>query len=124
LGMLPDNANFAKVLTAARYMAALRSLEAAVRNGRDDHERSQSYMSVTATANAVLESVGSPEEDLQSKLLNIQLRTEESELPLLEEITNGMHTEDIEAPRGTNVDTEFAREQSDGEPGGGTESTG
>jgi hypothetical protein len=106
LGMLPSNADFSKVMTATRFVAAIRALEAATRNGRDDHERSQSYMSVTATANTVLESVGSPEEDLQSKLLNIQLRTEEGELPLLEDVSQGLHTAELEIPGGVSANSE------------------
>lgn len=124
MGLLPDNASLAKVLATARYVTVVRSIEAAVRNGQYDAERSQAYMSVAAAANTILESVGSPEEDFQSKLSSIRLQTEEGELPMLEDVSRGIHTDDIELPGGQDADSELTGESSDTEPGGGTGQTG
>jgi hypothetical protein len=120
MGLLPDNAGFSKVMATARFVGAVRSIEAAMRNGHHDHERSQSYMSMVSTANTVLESVGSPEEDLQSRLSMIQLQNEEGDVPLLEEISRGLHTEEIEKPGGINADSEPSRESSEVVAGGDT----
>jgi len=124
MGLLPDNASFSKVMATARFLGAARSIEAAMRNGHHDHERSVAFMSMTATANTILESVGSPEEDLQSKLASIQLQTDEGDVPLLDEISRGLHTEDIEMPGGPNADPELTGTTSDSKPGGGTGQTG
>lgn len=124
MGLLPDNAGFAKLMVTARFVGGVRSIEAAMRNGHHDHERSQAYMSVTATANTILESVGSPEEDLQSKLAAIQLQNEEGDVPLLDEISLGLHTEDIELPGGPNADPELTGQSSEDKSGGSTGQAG
>lgn len=95
-GFLPSSAEFSNVLVYGRMAAATESISCIMRAGKYDHERSRDYAATMKTMHEVLESVGSPEEQLQQHLESMILKTDTESPPSIHELTEGHHTTDLQ----------------------------
>lgn len=107
MGYMPSNVEISRIAAATRNAATARAMEAAIRGGHKDHERGRDWSIVAKAMSEMLEAVGSPEEDFQKELNAITLKTEESEVPHIAELSDGDYTEDLLPLRDTiDVDSE------------------
>lgn len=104
VGVLPKNLNIVEILENVRTVAALRGFEAALQGGPTGAEMGQGYMSMSATASSMLETVVKPEDQLRTDLMNIGLKTVQAKIPILNKLTSGNHTVDL-SPEPKSQDT-------------------
>lgn len=96
IGIRPDANALANLAATSRTMAVLRMIEAATRDGFDDALRAAQWAAVAKVSGDILQDVGSPEADFNSKLMSVTMQTEESAVPMLDVLSGGNHTGEIE----------------------------
>jgi hypothetical protein len=97
MGYLPTNADVSKVASATRVLAITQAFNAVLRGGPRDHERGRDFSLVAKITSDILESVGSPEEDLKNQLSSMMLMTDEqAQVVNINELSDGRHTVDLQ----------------------------
>jgi len=105
MGILPTNNELAKIASAARVAATIRTLEAAM-NG--DPERGRDYAIIASSMNQMMDTIGVPDEDLKEGLTNLVLQTEDAPVPHIHQLSSGQHTVDLQ-PIGEEKDANTER---------------
>lgn len=100
LGFLPDPAGLPRLLATSRMLGVVRMTEAMMANSQDSAVQASYYASVVKVAHDVLESTGDPAEDFHTRLASLTVKTDEAEVPLLETISGGAHTSEMEPIEG------------------------
>jgi hypothetical protein len=81
-------------------LGVVRMTEAMMANSQDSAVQASYYASVVKVAHDVLESTGDPAEDFHTRLASLTVKTDEAEVPLLETISGGAHTSEMEPIEG------------------------
>jgi hypothetical protein len=92
LGIMPSGLELARLTTAARTAAVLRSAENSLL-GRADKARDFALTGKILTE--LLESVGDVSGDLQRSMMSIALATDGTEVPSIQMLTEGNYTQDL-----------------------------
>jgi hypothetical protein len=92
MGYMPSKAEFSRIMYAGRNMAAVQFMAATMRHWS---EGSRDFSLAAKNANELLESVGSPEEDLHTQLNSAMLLTDGETPPMLDDLSSGNHTVDV-----------------------------
>lgn len=98
MGIMPKSIDLALALDATQKAATLRSLEASLRGGFEDHKKAVDFIMVARTAGEMLETVVKPDEKLREQLSAIALTTETRTIPTLGTLSAGAHTTDTGPP--------------------------
>jgi hypothetical protein len=93
MGLMPSNVELAKLASAARVAATIKVLESLYGNSA---ERGRDYALIAKVMSEMLESVGSPEEELQENLKSLTLHTESAPVIHINQLSAGQHTVDIQ----------------------------
>jgi hypothetical protein len=96
IGIRPEASALANMASTSRTLAVLRMIEAGVRDGYDDAMRAAQWAAVAKVSGEILEDVGSPEADFNSKLTAVTLQTEEAPVAMLGALSGGHHTTSME----------------------------
>lgn len=92
VGIMPSGLHIAKIASAGRMVATVRSLE----NSITGHaERARDFALTGKILNELMESVGDVSGDLQKSLMSMVLDTDASEVQSIESLTAGNHTMDL-----------------------------
>lgn len=96
MGFMPNNADLSKMAAVGRAGAVLQGTNAVMRGGYKDHERARDFALTAKAFHELIESVGSPEEDLQQQLTSLMLQTDTKPPPSIHELTDGHHTTELQ----------------------------
>lgn len=100
VGFMPDPAGLPKILATGRMLGAARIVEKLMIGGPDSAADCSYVASTIKVLNEIMESVGSPDEDIQQRLSKLKVQTEEASVPMLTEISGGSHTAEMEPQDG------------------------
>lgn len=92
VGLMPTGVQISRIATAGRAAAVVRSLENSLL-GRS--EQARDFALTGKILNELLESVGDVSGDLQKSMMAMVLNTDASEVPSIEQLTQGNHTMDL-----------------------------
>lgn len=114
MGFMPGHVEVTRIASTARTAATVRTLESVMRGGPYDHERGHSYANIAMIMNNMIESIGSPEEELQHQM-SVLLRTDDASPPDIHQLTGGHHTVDVQ-PIVVNQEPEVVHAEPEPEP--------
>jgi len=92
-GIVPGSVELANLAAASRVAATVQVLDSCLSGAA---ERARDFSIVAKTMTDILETVGSPEEELQRSLQQLSLRTEREDIPTIKQLSGGNHTVDIQ----------------------------
>ncbi len=95
MGFMPSHVEVTRLAATTRTAAAVRTLESVMRGGPYDAERGQGYANIAMIMTNMIESIGSPEEELQYQM-SMLLRTDDAPPPNIHQLTGGQHTVDVQ----------------------------
>ncbi len=96
LGYSVGRLDIATLLTRARESLVMRTVEASLDRGPMAARQSLDFSGGARNVHELLESLGTPDEDLQRNLMNLMLDTDKAPVPYVHELTGGDHTVDVQ----------------------------
>lgn len=111
LGVLPKEIPIADVMTRTRDAAALRAYEAVMNGGPNGANMAQAFSMTASVMNEMIETVVKPEDKLNQELRGMLLKTDNKVVPLLQSVTGGAHTTELQVKSEEPVDAEFEDEE-------------
>ena len=101
-GFLPSQVDMARILRAAEYAAGVRTIESLAVTGPQSPSHARDFSIVARNMGELLEIVGSPDDQLQRDVMAMLLDTDSSQPPLVEVLSEGQHTADMQLLRERN----------------------
>lgn len=101
MGLMPSSAAIGRIVKATQAVASFQALDTSVK-GQASKGRDFAFIAKMMTE--MTEIMGDVEEDLQEGLANMILKTEETEVPYIKQLTEGSHTLDVQPIEAREVD--------------------
>lgn len=95
MGVMPTKMNIAQALELVRVASTLRAAEAATGGGKADSKRVMDFMLGAKIAGEMLGDLAKPEDALLKQLERIKITSEEGDVPLLAEVSEGNYTKEL-----------------------------
>lgn len=123
MGLMPARVNLTKVVEKTREAAAMAAYEALSSGGIRDSQRARDFAEVVRAMTEVLDTIVRPEENLREDLAQIALRTEDSTVPYIHQLSAGEHTVDMH-PVSKDPNHGSYEDTGEGPPGAGSDHPG
>lgn len=97
MGFIPDSIDLKKITEQSEALAHYRLIEALSAGGRDYDHRALNLVTTARILAELKEAKLRPEDELKNQLSTLAVKTAETGLPLVHEVTGGRHTVDMAA---------------------------
>lgn len=95
-GYMPGGVELSRIASIARITSTMSVANTALRGGYGDSERARNWAIAAKTMNEMMTDIGSPDEEFKNELMTITLKTDDTEVPLISELSHGNHTVELQ----------------------------